>query len=205
MASLASAVAIFEPFLAFVLLSNARFVLFYLISFALRATPKKRVCLRFRLAIYVFSLSLSWNHLKMTSFLFSPLIASADSCSFLFFYLLLLPPFFSLLYLNVISCDWSCYGHMWVCVGCVCTCGCVQACIGECRCAWVCVRPFDAPSDFPISKEKWCFGHMDEISVVRLLLSRLNFSSNWFKVWPKFEFEFSLPLLWLVNSKFFRN
>ena len=58
MASLASAVAIFEPFLAFVLLSNARFVLFCLISFALRATPEKRVCLRFRLAIYVFSLSL---------------------------------------------------------------------------------------------------------------------------------------------------
>ena len=59
MASLASAVAIFEPFLAFVLLSNARFVLFCLISFALRATPEKRVCLRFRLAIYVFSLSLA--------------------------------------------------------------------------------------------------------------------------------------------------
>ena len=58
MASLASAVAIFEPFLAFVLLSNARFVLFCLISFALRATLEKRVCLRFRLAIYVFSLSL---------------------------------------------------------------------------------------------------------------------------------------------------
>ena len=23
------------------------------------------------------------------------------------------------------------------------------------------IRPFDTPSDFPISKEKWCFGHMD--------------------------------------------
>ena len=73
MASLASAVAIFEPFLAFVLLSNARFVLFCLISFALRATPEKRVCLRFRLAIYVFSLSLgrvdkyhSFTHLNET-------------------------------------------------------------------------------------------------------------------------------------------
>ena len=67
------------------------------------------------------------------------------------------------------------------------------------------IRPFDTPSDFPISKEKWCLGHMDEISDVRLLLSRLNLTSNWFKVWPKFEFEFSLPLLWLVNSKIFRN
>ena len=67
------------------------------------------------------------------------------------------------------------------------------------------IRPFDTPSDFPISKEKWSLGHMDEISDVRLLLSRLNLTSNWFKVWPKFEFEFSLPLLWLVNSKIFRN
>ena len=66
-------------------------------------------------------------------------------------------------------------------------------------------RAFHTPSDFPITKEKWSLGHMDEISEVGLLLSRLNLTINWSKVWPKFEFEFSLPLPWLVNSKIFRN
>ena len=67
------------------------------------------------------------------------------------------------------------------------------------------IRAFRTPSDFPITKEKWSLGHMDEISEVGLLLSRLNLTINWSKVWPKFEFEFSLPLPWLVNSKIFRN
>ena len=71
--------------------------------------------------------------------------------------------------------------------------------------ALCCIRAFRTPSDFPITKEKWSLGHMDEISEVGLLLSRLNLTINWSKVWPKFEFEFSLPLSWLVNSKFFRN
>ena len=67
------------------------------------------------------------------------------------------------------------------------------------------IRAFRTPSNFPITKEKWSLGHMDEISEVGLLLSRLNLTINWSKVWPKFEFEFSLPLPWLVNSKIFRN
>ena len=63
--------------------------------------------------------------------IFSPLIASADSCSFLF---LLSSSSSSLFFkMTVISCDLSSSGHQRLCVGCV------RVCAGVCRCARVCV------------------------------------------------------------------
>ena len=97
---------------------------------------------------------------------FSPLIASADSCSFFFLsislsislslYLSLFPPFF---HLHVIYQVKGISGHQWVCVGCVvcvrvcksvrgcarvcggvreCVHGCVRVCVGVGGSAWVC-------------------------------------------------------------------
>ena len=82
------------------------------------------------------------NHV-LTTF-FSPLIASADSCSL--FFLSIYLPFFQL---HVISCDLSSYGHQQASVGMcmcawVCICvrggvrGCALVCVGVCGCAWVC-------------------------------------------------------------------
>ena len=75
---------------------------------------------------------------------FSPLIASADSCSFFFlsFYLSLYLPFFDLHVIHLIYQVKGISGHQWVCVGCVRVCvgvpGCARVCAGVPGCARVC-------------------------------------------------------------------
>ena len=79
---------------------------------------------------------------------FSPLIASADSCSFFFLsiylsiYLSLFPPFFDLHVIHLIYQVKGISGHQWVCVGCVGVCagvlGCAWVCTGVRRGTWVC-------------------------------------------------------------------
>ena len=105
--------------------------------------------------------TLAWvytSHSDSLIQIFSPLIASADSCSFFFLssiYLSFLP-FLYLAYLCKISCDLLSKWHQWVFVGCLQVCvggcgcvrlmpglcadvrGCTQVCVGVCRCAQVC-------------------------------------------------------------------
>ena len=87
--------------------------------------------------------------------IFSPLIASADSCSFFFLsiYLSFFPPFFDLHVIHLIYQVKGISGHQWVCVGCVRVClgvsrcvrvylgmrGCAQVCGDVPRCVFVCM------------------------------------------------------------------
>ena len=66
-----------------------------------------------------------------TNSLFSPLINSADSCSFIFlsFFLSIFPPFFDLHVIHLIYQVKGISGHQW---------GCVRVCAGVYRCARVC-------------------------------------------------------------------
>ena len=66
------------------------------------------------------------------------------------------------------------------------------------------IRPFDTISDFSISKLKWCPNHMDYKFKEFSGLAFLSLANRPSEVWPFFHFEFSLPLLWLVDSKFLR-
>ena len=66
------------------------------------------------------------------------------------------------------------------------------------------IRPFDTISDFSISKPKWCPNHMDYKFKEFSGLAFLSLANRPSEVWPFFHFEFSLPLLWLVDSKFLR-
>ena len=65
-------------------------------------------------------------------------------------------------------------------------------------------RPFDTISDFSISKLKWCPNHMDYKFKEFSGLAFLSLANRPSEVWHFFHFEFSLPLLWLVDSKFLR-
>ena len=69
------------------------------------------------------------NNLYAHRGIFSPLIASADFCSFFFLSIIISLPFFQI---TVISCDLSSYGHQRVCVWYL------RVCAGVCGCALVC-------------------------------------------------------------------
>ena len=74
----------------------------------------------------------------------------------------------------------------------------------ECILFVIDIRPFDTISDFSISKLKWCPNHMDYKFKEFSGLAFLSLANRPSEVWPFFHFEFSLPLLWLVDSKFLR-
>ena len=81
----------------------------------------------------------NWILFFIKTHIFSPLIASADSCSF--FFLSFSVPFFELHVIHLIYQVKGIRGHQWVCVGCVRVCagvpGCGQVCTGVHKCARV--------------------------------------------------------------------
>ena len=80
--------------------------------------------------------------------IFSPLIASADSCSFFFLSISLSFSLSAIFHLHVIYQVKGIRGHQWVCVGCVRECvwvcksvqGCARVCRGVRECVHGCAR-----------------------------------------------------------------